>query len=297
MATCSIIIPSLHAPTVAATIRSLHKQTARGAIGEILVVGLDGPGVVAEDELVRFVSTEVPASSPRARNIGMRRARHEWLALIDADCVAEPDWLERLLGRAEAGEQVIGGALTFGDEGYWTLTDNLSMFAEFLPQHPAGPRPMLPSYGMLLHRSVYASVGPMDERLPRAHDIDWTLRMRQAGYSLYFEPQAIVWHHPPRGTRYAVMRHWFVSGYDMAIVRRKYASAFGGSWLLGHQLAALGLAPYLALLTTTRAYRRAAGHPQRRYDLLPGMFLSKLAWCLGASQSLRTLRADPQRWA
>jgi GT2 family glycosyltransferase len=297
MARCSLVIPSLHAPTVAATIASLRRQTAAHEIGEILVVGLDGPGVVVEDELVRLVSTGVPVSSPRARNIGMGMARHEWIGLIDADCVAEPAWLATLLCRGDAGSAVVGGAITFGDEGYWTLADNLSMFAEFLPQHAAGERPTLPSFGMLLRREVFEQVGGMDERLPRAHDIDWTIRMRRAGHALCFEPRAIVWHHPPRGTRYDVMRHWWVSGYDMAIVRRKYAEEFGGSWLLAGPLAVLALAPYLALLTTLRAYRRASGHPQRSRRLLPGIFLSKIAWCLGAAQSLRTLRAEPERWA
>lgn len=292
----SVIIPSLHAPSVAATIASLQAQSARDQIGEILVVGLDGPGVVVEDDMVRLVSTGRPVSSPKARNIGMSLARHQLLALIDADCIAEPGWLAALLQRIDSGYPVVGCGVTFGDEGYWTQADNLSMFAEFLCHHPAGPRPMLPSIGMLLQREVLADVGGMDERYPRAHDIDWTLRMRQAGYQLFFEPAAVVTHCPPRVTQYDMLRHWWVSGYDMAIVRRQYPQEFGGSWLLARPLVIAGLAPLLALLTTARTFRRAAGHPGRNLRLLPAVYLSKIAWCLGGSRSVARLQAQPDAY-
>lgn len=289
----SVIIPSLHAPGIAATLASLQAQSLRERIGEILVVGLDGPGLVVEDGLVRLISTGIPASSPRARNIGMALARHELLALIDADCVADRAWLATLLARVEEGHSVVGSGVTFGADGYWTQADNLSMFAEFLSHQPAGPHPMLPSIGMLLRREVFERVGGMDERYPRAHDIDWTIRMRQAGYQLFFEPAAVVRHHPPRVSQHDMLRHWWVSGYDMAIVRRRYASEFGGSWLLRNSLGLIALAPLLALLTTLRTYRRAIGHPACNPRLFPAVYLSKIAWCLGGSRSLARLKNQP----
>jgi GT2 family glycosyltransferase len=49
---------------------------------------------------------------------------------------------------------------------------------------------------MLIPRSVVENVGYMDGRLfLQVEDVEWSLRMRAAGYRILFVPQGRVWHH------------------------------------------------------------------------------------------------------
>jgi glycosyltransferase involved in cell wall biosynthesis len=50
------------------------------------------------------------ANIARGRNIAIAAAAHDVIAVSDADCVLEPDWLERLLEPIEAGADVAMGA-------------------------------------------------------------------------------------------------------------------------------------------------------------------------------------------
>jgi len=52
---------------------------------------------------------EPGANIARGRNVGIAAATHDVIALSDADCVLEPDWLARLLEPIEAGAEVSMG--------------------------------------------------------------------------------------------------------------------------------------------------------------------------------------------
>jgi len=55
------------------------------------------------------VISEPGANIARGRNLAVRAATHEVVAVTDADCVLAPDWLERLLAAVERGADVVAG--------------------------------------------------------------------------------------------------------------------------------------------------------------------------------------------
>jgi len=122
------------------------------------------------------------------------------LVFTDADCLARPDWLPVLAGRfADPAVNVVGGGIEFASHNYWTVSDNLSMFYEYLAIQPAGERRQLPSLNLAIRRRVFAEMGGFDERYPRAagEDADLTIRLRKKGQRLHFEPRAVILHDPP----------------------------------------------------------------------------------------------------
>ena len=134
---------------------------------------------------MRFIDTGAPVCAARARNLGMAAATGELLLLLDADCVPRPDWLARHRARHAAGETVVGGAVELRGSNYWAQSDNVSMFHEFVPGLPPGPRLLLPTLNLSLRREVFESVGGMDESFPgaAAEDADWTcLLYTSTGY-------------------------------------------------------------------------------------------------------------------
>ena len=136
----SIIIPSLNSGLIDKTLESLFAQTCFNHILEIIVIGLDENHLIQEREPVRFISTVTPVTAPVARNIGIRESKGDILAFIDADCIADPCWLEKLLLAQNEGYCIMGGSITLDVKSYWQLCYNLTMFHEFLVSKTSGER-------------------------------------------------------------------------------------------------------------------------------------------------------------
>jgi glycosyltransferase involved in cell wall biosynthesis len=119
--TCSAIIPAYNAAAyVGQAVRSALDQ--RGVRVEVAVIddgSTDGTWEVLEGfgDAIRRVRQE-RGGPYRARNLGARLARGEWLAFLDADDEWLPDKLARQLALAdERTGLVYGDVLNFGDCG------------------------------------------------------------------------------------------------------------------------------------------------------------------------------------
>lgn len=284
----SVVIPTLDSPFIDQTLDSLRRQTIDLSQVEVIAVGRDGHGLVAEDDLVRFVDTERPVAPAVARNRGLAEAAGELVAFIDSDCVAAEDWLQTLLAayRADPRRAVVGGSVGFESDNYWTLADNISTFYRFLPSTAAGERPHLPSLNFSARRDVLESAGGFDERypLPTGEDTELSLRLRGAGHDLYFEPRAVVHHHPTRHSAGALLRHAWNFGRYSPRMQAEAGAALGFPRFLQQPAVVLALSPLLAAGVTARIF---ATNPDlwRCAHTAPAIFLAKLAWCVGAAQN------------
>ncbi len=297
----SVIIPNLDSPLVDRAVDAVLAQRGARPL-EILVVGRDRPGRLAPYREsgnaknrdggpatipIRLIETDGPRLPGAARNLGAAEAAGEVLVFTDADCQPEPDWLRAHLECQAAGRRVVGGAVCYDARPYWSLADNLSMFHESDPALPAGPRPYLPSLNLSVHREAYADTGPMDPELPRGEDLDWSIRAAKAGHRPYFEPAARIWHRPDRRSARAAWDHWHQSGRWMPGVRRRHPETLDAPAWLRYPPLVLVLAPAIAAVATARLY--GTGRPGRRHwRTLPAVYLTKLAWCLGACRPLET---------
>lgn len=100
----SVIVPAFNAEqTIGACLESLLRQTYEPL--EIIVVddfSQDATSEVAARYGVSLVQLNRNGGPGLARNAGAARARGDVLAFTDADCVAPPDWLERMLEALDA---------------------------------------------------------------------------------------------------------------------------------------------------------------------------------------------------
>ena len=285
----SVVIPNLNSQMIDQTLTSLRQQTFDLSQAEVLVVGLDGPGLVQEDALVRMISTSNPASPSVARNMGIRHAAGDIICFTDADCIAEPDWLAQFATAfADSMMDVVGGGVMFESDNYWTLCDNISWFHSYLVSARPGSRDLLPTLNLCVRREVIDAAGFLNEDYPKAagEDAEWTTRMRQAGFALYFNPQAVIYHHPSRARFADIWRHAHMYGYYSVKVNRIFTDFLNISSIFRIWWVLLLTAPLSSLWATLCIFMKDVTMWRYIYAL-PGIWLSKVAWVLGAVKSLR----------
>jgi GT2 family glycosyltransferase len=215
----SVIIPTCLRPDLLA--RCLDRlvpgaQTLPADQYEVIVTD-DG-----EPTVERFLTEKYPWVSwgpgPRRgpaanRNAGARRARGEWLAFTDDDCVPDPNWLARFATAVHAGCRVY--------EGKTTCEAGIRSPVDHAPVNITGGR--LWSCNIFIRRETFEEVGGFDESFvyPHIEDLDLRERLVQAGYPFEFVPDAAV-DHPPRRlpsgrqlARYheSMVCHWYKNGY------------------------------------------------------------------------------------
>jgi GT2 family glycosyltransferase len=150
---------------------------------------------------IRYLWDPTPGLS-RANNAGIAHARHDHLLFTHDDVRVDPAWYRQLLSAlVAAGERtVVTGRVPLSvDEGggfQMTLKDG----TEPVTYRGRISADVLLPLNMGLHRSALASVGAFDERLgpgspfPGAEDNDLGFRLLEAGYTIAYVPEAVVYH-------------------------------------------------------------------------------------------------------
>lgn len=144
-----------------------------------------------------------PAGLSAARNVGLRAATGEIVAVTDDDMLAATHWLESLLralsragadvvvtGRVDAGVAEVPGAFAPAAHAF----EGVQRFRGRLPID------VLAGGNMALYRSTLGRIGLFDERLgagskyPAAEDNDFGFRVLAAGLEIEYVPDAILLH-------------------------------------------------------------------------------------------------------
>lgn len=277
----SVIIPARRAPLLPRVLASVLAPANGAHLDEVIVISAEE--ISFADERVTWLKTDQPQTAPVARNLGIQAAHGEWLAFIDADCLAAPDWLDRLLSAARRGYRVVGGGVEFGRAPYWANVHNVSMLHEFHISAASGPRRFLPTLNLLVHRSVFDGVGGMNEQFRRAQDLEWTARMTAHDIALWFEAAAAVTHCPER-TRGSLWRDYRETGKASYQVRARSAEQQPLPHWLNTPMRLRALSPAIAAAVTARIFVQ---HPTLLKQILtaPGVWFTKLAWCFGAAEA------------
>ncbi len=228
----SIIVPVYNRPDeVDELLASLLHQEEKDF--EVIVVE-DGSQVPCGDVCQRYAGQmelryyEKPNSGPgQSRNYGAERAKGEYLLILDSDVVVPPGYLKAI---SEDLERQPADAFGGPDCSHPSFTDiqkaiSYSMTSFFTTGGIRGGKKKLDkfyprSFNMGIRRDVYLRLGGFS-RMRFGEDIDFSIRIFQAGCHCRLFPGAWVWHKRRTDFR-KLWRQVFNSGIARINLYKKY---------------------------------------------------------------------------
>lgn len=131
------------------------------------------------------------ASIARGRNVAIAAAAHDVIAVSDADCVLEPDWLEHLLRPLESGADVAMGAYRPIAETFF----HRCMAAVNLPDPEAWEEATFMPSGrsVAFRRDAIRAAGGYPEWLAIGEDMYVDRRWRELGMDMRLARDAVAW--------------------------------------------------------------------------------------------------------
>lgn len=182
---------------------ALAAQTYPAELTQVLVVdnaSTDRPEEAFRD-FPRFRLLREPTpGSYAARNRALQEATGEVLAFTDADCIPEPDWLEKgVAALRSTGASLVAGAIRVfprpGRRASWV--ERYEMLHAFPQERFAREDHFGATANVFTTRHVMDEVGPFDARLKSGGDRQWGQRVHAAGLAVVFSPDPVV-RHPAR---------------------------------------------------------------------------------------------------
>jgi GT2 family glycosyltransferase len=203
------------AGTLPALLRSLEAQTVDRDRFELIVVdndSSDATATIAASAGAVVVSEPVPNRS-LARNRGVAAASSELYAFTDADCVADPQWLEGLLGCADRAP-LVAGEVTLRVRSDPNAIERFEGLWRFGQEAWVRDQGWAATANLLVHADAFARIGGFDPAWRHiAEDADFCLRAKAAGAGLEFCAEAVVEHIGERRLG-PLLRRFFLHGYS-----------------------------------------------------------------------------------
>lgn len=190
----SCVLPALDAAAfLHEAVESIRAQTHR--VYEIIVVAdpgsHDATVAIAGTLGVQVVLPDVARGGPAlARNAGLRAARGEFVAFLDADDRWHPEKLARQLAVLQA-QPTLGYCLSHAHI-YWEA--HLQEEAQRFQDHPrAQPMPGYATTTLLARRALFERVGAFNPALHFTDAIDWFLRAADLGVAMEMVPEVLTY--------------------------------------------------------------------------------------------------------
>jgi glycosyltransferase involved in cell wall biosynthesis len=160
-----------------------------------------------------------PAPIARGRNLAIKNANNEFIAVTDAGCILDPNWLTRITTPLEQADVVAG----------WYRYNAISPFQRRYTRlmepsaETVNPMTILPSSRSIAFRKkCWQEVGGYPELSYSGEDTMFDINLHRARYKFAFEPQALVLWTPPLTLLEALKKHrWYSYGDGQLHLRKR----------------------------------------------------------------------------
>lgn len=227
-----------------ANLETLAALPAHEQWWELLVVApVEPDGLPAH---ARFLRAPAGASRNQMRQIALKASQGEMFATLDAGCVPDPGWLERVREAATGNFLVVAGSFHHQRKGVVDRADQVVRFWQWRPERPRSWTVNHPFNNIAFRRRVALRLG--------GFTVDGALILRLAGFGarpVFFEP--LMGACLPGGATFARTLH------GVAGSSRLRSGASARYFAMGrlHRLVLVATSPLLAGLDLVRIVRGA----------------------------------------
>ena len=249
-----VIIPTVrNSNELAIALDGLANQTYDDM--EVVVVGpKDDKGrVEAESRGFRYIDDKGARNRADACNVAIEETESDLVFFTDDDVIVPVDWVEKLERWFDRKDVAGVGGPNFapvGESSYWQKTIDVAFCNKFLTAGTNyGKKAMgeldeveqLPGVNSAYRREVLVEVGSFDSGAIGAEDVMMDHRIRSAGYRLWSDGSAIMWHRR-RGVKRVRMQ---IRNYGL--VRKLAGRRYPGLWGFSHSM--VSLFPILVIMS------------------------------------------------
>lgn len=232
----SVIVPVYNRPhEIDELLESLTKQTFSDF--EVLIIE-DGSSETCETIVQKYadrldIHYYVKPNSGQgfSRNYGFERARGEYLVVFDSDCLIPPLYFETVVHALQDQSFDVWGGPDRAHPSFSRLQRaiNYSMTSPLTTGGIRGEKRMVDtwhprSFNMGIHREVYEATGGY-ERTRKGEDLDLSIRIRKAGFTIRLLSDAWVYH-KRRDTPSHFLRQLHFFGRARISIKRKHPDSF-----------------------------------------------------------------------
>jgi len=200
----SVVVPVRNSPErIAKCIEALLEQTYPKECFETIVVDNgstdETPDVIRKYPVKYFEESSVQ-SPYAARNKAIQVAKGEIVAMIDANCFACPQWLERGVEKMrEEDADLLGGKVAFLFFGKKkTAAEMFDSISNVKMKESIEGRGVAKGGNLFVRRKAFDAIGLFPGHIRSGADVLWTGRATRAGFKLVYSEEAEV-SYPARG--------------------------------------------------------------------------------------------------
>lgn len=235
----SVYIPSYNgARCLSECIEAVLRQAY--PVDEIIVVddgSTDKTKEIASKFQVKLIRHEYNRGIAAARNSAILKAKNDFIASVDADCLLEPNWLfECMKNFDNPNVAAVGGKLIGkNSEG---LADRWREV--HLKHHWGDKRRINPIFlsgsNLVIRKEILKQIGFYNEKRFKKNyeDVDMSLRLKDKGYNLIYESNAIA-NHVKKDTLGSILKtywNWQFHDYKHKYILRAIFSLINSIKLL-----------------------------------------------------------------
>jgi glycosyltransferase involved in cell wall biosynthesis len=289
----SVIIPSYNSEqTIEKCLNALQKQSYKGGFEIILVdSSIDTTPAIVRTRFpgIKFFHLEKKTDPGTARNIGIKEAKGEIIAFIDSDCVANSDWLDKIVVAHDLAYNVVGGAVRPANDSRDTVgwAGYVAEFREFLPESAKREVGHIPTCNISYKKRIFEQFGLFEGKFYPQEDLVFNYHLGRKGEKILFDPEIQVRHYHRSELR-AFLNHQRKIGLITAQVLT--VIPLDGAAIVRNPLSRIFLLPFLPLVKFVKTVRVFMRFQPRTIWLRPATVLlfgfSLIHWGLGFAQGV-----------
>ena len=167
------------------------------------------------------------------RNYAIKRAKHDWIAVSDAGCILDKDWLKHLDGKSK-GVDVVSGYYSSDYDNPTHFQKALASYTCIMPDQ-LHPENFLPSSrSVMFTKSAWQSAGQYPEHLDLCEDLVFARKLKDAGYRFAMSEKALVYW-PQKLDLWSAAKQFYGYAYGDGQARyfRKQTPLLFGRYIVG----------------------------------------------------------------